>query len=301
MEPEKTITTEGSSPVAPTTQPDPVMFIDDPDTEDIPVVTEPAEGETDDDRFDKNPKFQERIKSLKDREKKADDLINNMNQMVAKAIQESGKRYEAQIAELTKRLEGINQKPEELDFWDAAKLDRDTFTQRWEEDPLGVYGNMARQLRHELKKAHQPIDESALAQKITNQVISTLMRESQTASVKTGVQQFAEKNPDFVEKRQEVLDYMRKHPWHNEISAYYEMKQADRDKEIEEAVEKRLKEKTSEAMKSGKTATPLKSGSRPPAQRTDIPDDVINPNKHGTTSTSAIAKMIRNMRKNGGK
>lgn len=297
---------ESSSPApateTPTVIPDRKIFIDDPDPDvETPGDAVPSPAETDEDRFDKNPKFQERLSQLREKEKKAEDLSKMYEKLVADTSTASSAQ-QRQIEELTAKIEALTKPKEKLDFYNVADMELEDFREKFDTDPRDVVSNMSRQLLHEL--SGRIPDRNALAQEVAKLVITELSNASNKMSTQKTLTEFMDKNKDFQEILPEIRKFMQAHPGHNELSAYHELKAADREKDIETAVKERLKKQEEDALKEGakETKKPISSGTRPPVNSAGaVPDEVINPSKYGLTSNQAMVRMLNKIRGKGGK
>ena len=214
-------------------------------------------GDTDGDRFDKHPRFQQ------------------LNERVLKA--------EADNAALRQRLETIEARPSgaeptgaDLPFKDLSGMEDSEILEWQQTDPKGFAANQRAQLRHEMSQ----------------EVGGQLDRQNFESSVERTFQSFAEANPDFDEMwdRGELKAFMDRNPGHNAISAYYlltaEKKTADAvdaaKLEATEAAEKKLQED----LKARRESQVLSSGPSPASGTVDtIPPELQDTKKHGGRTT----------------
>ena len=240
-------------------------------TEKEPVIEgqeEPGKKELsgEEDRFDKHPRFQElntQVKDLSAQNQRLEGMLQGMKELMpAKpSAQEAAPTFE-DVTGKTK---------EELQDW-------------FDDDPVAFMSNFAKQVEAE----------------VTQAITSRMQTQSTETNAKTHIQEFAEKNPGFLEKWQngEIQQVISRSPkgFHNPISAYHEitsgtMEQTMQEK-INEAVAKATKEteeKVTKNFQAKRRIAPIVGVS---ASKNSVENEDLKDTKKSGGLVSAIAQRI---------
>jgi hypothetical protein len=230
-------------------------------------------GDTDGDRFDKHPRFQQ--------------LIQKTNAL------------ETQNTQLRQELEGLKtqpsgQKPADLPFKDISQMEDEEVLEWQQKDPKGFAENQRLQLRYEMSQ----------------EVGGQFDRQNYESAIERTFESFAQKHPDFDEMWDQGLlkTFMDRNPGHNAISAYYLL---TGEQKMEEAVEAAKQEATetaekkfNEDLKARRESKVLSSGPSPTSGTVDtIPPELQDTKKHGgrTTVLARRSEARRIARQQGGK
>jgi hypothetical protein len=234
------------------------------------LETAPEES-TEETRYDKIPRFQQLRKEAED----------------AKAAAEAEKvariRLEAQMEIVNRPIEPPPPVKAEPTFKDTSKMDTDDLAQWQANDPIGYERNLRESIKFELlKDLNQHAEKNA----------------AQTAREKDYLV-FGQANPDFEARwvDKSIPEFLATHPGHNAMSAYHELKRADREAEVEARIAK-VKEDTEreviERIKAKQTPTGLGDGpaAAPIPRKGDAGADPNN--QHG--GKSAMLRVLQQLR-----
>lgn len=235
---------ESSQPVATHQQEDLVSTVDqpvpeaEPEKDASPEEAQKTEGKPDGGKeteaegevpFHEHPRFQELI-----REKNA---------------------LKEQLAEVAEKQEAPDKTAEEPDYTDLGALDTEKLQDMMDEDPKGLFANLAKQIRTE----------------VTGELTTLFEQQQREQSFLTEFEKFATANPDFNDKWEsgEIQTYMDKHPYVTDARAAYEILSAQGSaaqaaKDAEAKIMKNLKAKSlSKSIGAGPAATGRPAGQTP--------------------------------------
>lgn len=248
-----------ASPAVETSSDGLVSTIDLPDqTEPQQPNGEPEGGENE--RFDKNPRFQEVIGQRNEARTENSTLKERLSNL------------EGQISGMEKAAPVAPHEPEKLPFKNIADMDDDDLREWQADDPKGYAANILQQAKHELG---QDFDQKISAQDRETAIDSTF-------------QNYGDKNPDFWDKWNsgDIKNFMKENPGHNAISAHQILTNENRESEIRSDEREKLR---TELKTKGNINSLGPSGKAVPEMQGGA-DALKNPDKHGGVSNVLLQR-----------
>lgn len=181
--------------------------------------------------------------------------------------------FDAKIAALDKEISGMKAQPQgdQKDFLDVSELDSDKIRDMWDDDPKGMYGNLARQIRAEIMgevKGHLTSEQKSYEKETAisreRKTLETYVDENRTSFTKlwnTG----------------EIQAFVDQNPGHNYISAHQLLTAAENAATIKKTAQEETLAKLRAKQGAGSmSATPQKS-----TGKREYDDQMRNPDKYG--------------------
>lgn len=175
---------------------------------------------SDDDRFDKNPRFQELITTVK-------DLKASL-----KEERDARLRTEGELSVLKGLGKTVDKGTKDLPFKDTSGMTEQQMVEWFNDDPKGFYKNILDQAKHEL----------------TGTLKGEMSKEDQKKAIDQTYADYEKTNPELAEMwdKGEIQKFIKAHPGHNPISAHMAL---TLDKKVQAAVDKAVKETTDKVTK----------------------------------------------------
>ncbi len=179
-------------------------------------------------------------------------------------------------------------KPE---FKDMSQMKNEELTDWIEDDPLGFIKNLASQIRYETWQDVLAFHEHTS---------KASQQEKAKSSTQKAMEDFAKKNPDFVDlkKSGKIKEFLKDNPWHNEISAYYELTNETRVKTAEEKAKEAARKEAEERAKAKQHARVLGAGPSASLPSGGLPPELTDTKKRGGL-TSVLANRLALRRRAG--
>lgn len=225
-------------------------------------------------RYDKIPRFQQLRKEAEE----------------AKAIAEAEKlarvRLEAQMEIVNRPVDPpppVQKAATPPPFKDTSEMDVDELAQWQANDPIGYEKNLREQIKYELLKDLNQHAEKNAAQ----------------AANEKDYAEFAQENPDFEARwvDKSIPDFLKAHPGHNPMSAYHEIKKADKQKDTEALIAKVKAETEKEVLDRIKAKQiPTGLGGAPAGTPPPRPSDVRTDRNNQTGGKSAMLRVLQQLR-----
>jgi len=219
------------------------------------------------DRFDKHPRFKELVQQreeLKEQVAKMSGQLEVLTKQGESRQPEQPKQVPKDYKDVTEYLD----KPEELTDW-------------FNEDPVGFMANFAKQVRTET----------------ANDLQTRQSQESLKKGVESEFGQFSTAFPDFTPLINEgkIQSYMKDHPGHNAMSAYFMLTNDRRLSEVKTEAQKAAEEKVLSNMRAKRQTTIIGNQSAPKdSANQDV--DLINTKQHGGLN-AVLANRLVSLRK----
>ncbi len=217
-------------------------------------------------RYDKDPAWQ---RIIQDR--------NELRERLARA--------EGRLEVLDKTLPG--KEPKEAPYTDITTKSDEELREWQERDPKGYAANLYQQIRIELGKEHDEVEQSRTA----------------NTSIKKTFDDYASKNPDFMPMWEsgELQKFMKSNPGHNAISAHILLTEEKRKGETEKQFNDRLgkavkeaEEKVTKNFKAKKTASKVLSAGT--ALPIDTEETELKDTKSRGGLTAVLTERLKRMR-----
>ncbi len=229
-------------------------------------------------RLDKHPRFQELIQKNQRLEEEIKELKEAL--LGGKKPEDAAKKAEEETAAIKKFFE----------YEDVSEWKPETILEKFSESPHEFLSNFASQVANEVLNYVEVL----LQQKETEK--------KKEAEIDRTYQQFAQENPDFIEKWEsgEISRFLKKNPGHTAISAYLVLTAKDREKAIEERIRQELekeKERKQTELAAKYQSRTLRPGSAGGAASSLATGALKDTTKQGGL-INALASTLREMRRN---
>lgn len=245
------------------------------------------EADSDGDRFDKHPRWQQIMQERDEARRVADEARQE-----AQRVREERIRLEAERDFL--RQQATPAKPETLPYKDTTAMSAEEIADWMANDPKGYHDNLMIQARELARRE---------AQSLLDQSRTATQRELEQAEIKRRYEAYEKDNPEFKKMWDsgEIVKFMESNPgMYTPISAHKEMTREAREKAIAEAAAKEAEERTNKNWQAKRQATVMGTG---PAGvgTTSEADAELNNTKERGGAVSVLVNRLQKMRQAAGR